>query len=202
MQASGAIQPRWRRADAGVSGSHLINGQDAFRHCVTRRSGICALTSRPDETVALAAAALKALLYRPAIIATPPLPLAGAVGLPQRNCSVRRLRWDSWTKNTARAAADAKTKPELTMRRGVPAIAAVLTACWRTSLSYREESIMNDDQVNAEELEQSRRRREAAENATDDGMPVVPEDKERDAEETQSITPKQWVRHTGNGRRN
>jgi hypothetical protein len=54
---------------------------------------------------------------------------------------------------------------------------------------------MNDDQVNAEELAESRRRREAAENATDDGMPVAPEDKERDAEGIQYRTPKQWVRH-------
>ena len=36
---------------------------------------------------------------------------------------------------------------------------------------------MIDDQVNAEELEESKRQREAAENATDDGMPVSRESK-------------------------
>jgi hypothetical protein len=54
---------------------------------------------------------------------------------------------------------------------------------------------MIDDQVNAEELAESRRQREAAENATDDGMPVAPENKTRDVEEIQYKTPKQWVRH-------
>jgi hypothetical protein len=57
------------------------------------------------------------------------------------------------------------------------------------------ECIMIDDQVNAEELAESRRRREAAENATDDGMPVAPENKTRDVEEIQYKTPKQWVRY-------
>ncbi|MFM0001364.1 MULTISPECIES: hypothetical protein [Paraburkholderia] len=61
---------------------------------------------------------------------------------------------------------------------------------------------MNDDQVNTEELEENRRRREAAENATDDGMPVVVEEKERDTESAQSVTTKRWIRHTGNARRN
>ena len=41
---------------------------------------------------------------------------------------------------------------------------------------------MIDDQVNAEELAESRKQREAAENATDDGVPVAPENKERDVE--------------------
>jgi hypothetical protein len=54
---------------------------------------------------------------------------------------------------------------------------------------------MIDDQVNAEELEESRRQREAAENATDDGMPVAPENKERVVEGIQYRAPKQWVRH-------
>jgi hypothetical protein len=51
-----------------------------------------------------------------------------------------------------------------------------------------------DDQVNAEELAESRRLREAAENATDDGMQVGQEDKERDAEGNQYGSQKQWVR--------
>jgi len=55
---------------------------------------------------------------------------------------------------------------------------------------------MIDDQVNAEELAENRRQREAAANATDDGMPVAREDKERDAAEgIRHRTPKQWVRH-------
>lgn len=53
---------------------------------------------------------------------------------------------------------------------------------------------MTDDQVNAEELTESRRLRKAAENATDDGMQVGPEDKERDAEGNQYGSQKQWVR--------
>ncbi|MFM0227384.1 hypothetical protein [Paraburkholderia dipogonis] len=61
---------------------------------------------------------------------------------------------------------------------------------------------MNDDQVNTEELEENRRRREAAENATDDGMPVLAEEKERDTESIQSVTIKRWIRHTGNARKN
>jgi hypothetical protein len=54
---------------------------------------------------------------------------------------------------------------------------------------------MIDDHVNAEELAERRRQREAAESATDDGMPVAPEVKERDVEGIQYRTPKQWVRH-------
>jgi len=44
-----------------------------------------------------------------------------------------------------------------------------------------QEWIMNDDQINAEELAESKRRREAMQNATDDGMPVAAEIEERDA---------------------
>jgi hypothetical protein len=54
---------------------------------------------------------------------------------------------------------------------------------------------MIDNQVNTEELAESRRQREAAENATDDGTPVAPENEARDVEEIQYKTPKQWVRH-------
>lgn len=54
---------------------------------------------------------------------------------------------------------------------------------------------MFDDQVNADELAESKRQREAAANATDDGMPVAPEDEKRVVEGTQYRGPKQWVRH-------
>ena len=54
---------------------------------------------------------------------------------------------------------------------------------------------MINDHVNAEELAESREQRKAAENATDDGMPVAPEHKARDVGEIQYRTPKQWVRH-------
>jgi hypothetical protein len=64
------------------------------------------------------------------------------------------------------------------------------------------ERIMIDDQVNLEELEESRRRREAAENATDDGMPVLPEDKERDPGLTQTVPATRWIRRIGDGRKN
>ncbi|MGF6782530.1 hypothetical protein P3T21_007771 [Paraburkholderia sp. GAS334] len=55
---------------------------------------------------------------------------------------------------------------------------------------------MIDDQVNAEELAESKNQREAAETATDDCMPVVPESKARDVEVIQYRTPKQWVKHS------
>ena len=54
---------------------------------------------------------------------------------------------------------------------------------------------MIDDQVNAEELADSRKQREAAANATDDGMPVAPEDEKRVVDGTQYRGPKQWIRH-------
>ncbi|MBT2792726.1 hypothetical protein [Paraburkholderia strydomiana] len=54
---------------------------------------------------------------------------------------------------------------------------------------------MIDDQANAEELAESRRQRKAAANATDDGMPVAPEDEKRVVDGTQYRGPKQWVRH-------
>lgn len=53
---------------------------------------------------------------------------------------------------------------------------------------------MIDGQVNAEERAESKKQREAAETATDDGMPVVPEVKARDVEVIQYRIPKQWVR--------
>jgi hypothetical protein len=61
---------------------------------------------------------------------------------------------------------------------------------------------MIDDQVNLEELEENRSRRDAAENATDDGMPVLPDDKERDPGLTQTVPSKRWIRRIGDGRRN
>ncbi|WP_460910800.1 hypothetical protein [Paraburkholderia jirisanensis] len=54
---------------------------------------------------------------------------------------------------------------------------------------------MNDDQVNAEELAESKRRREAMQRAADDGMPVAAEIEERDAVEISYRKPKQWIRH-------
>jgi hypothetical protein len=46
---------------------------------------------------------------------------------------------------------------------------------------------MIDDQVNAEELAESRQRRKSAENATDDGMPMPSEDN--------ASKPMKWVRY-------
>jgi len=54
---------------------------------------------------------------------------------------------------------------------------------------------MIDDQVNAEELAESRKQREAAQKATDDGMPVAPEDNAKDLGQIPYETPKQWIRH-------
>jgi hypothetical protein len=53
---------------------------------------------------------------------------------------------------------------------------------------------MIDDEVNAEELAENRKQREAAETATDDGMPVAPESKTGDVDEVEDIGPKQWVK--------
>jgi thiamine pyrophosphokinase len=57
-----------------------------------------------------------------------------------------------------------------------------------------QEWVMDDDQVNAEELAESKRRREAMQNATDDGMPFVAEIEERDAAEIAYRKPKQRIR--------
>jgi hypothetical protein len=54
---------------------------------------------------------------------------------------------------------------------------------------------MIDDPVNADKLAENRRQREAAASATDDGMPVAPEDEKQVVEGTQYRGPKQWVRH-------
>ncbi|MFM0136034.1 hypothetical protein [Caballeronia grimmiae] len=53
---------------------------------------------------------------------------------------------------------------------------------------------MIDDQVNAEELAESRKQRDAAADATDDGMPLAPEEEKRVADGSQCRGPKQWVR--------
>jgi hypothetical protein len=58
---------------------------------------------------------------------------------------------------------------------------------------------MIGDQVNAEELAENRRQREAAENATDDGMPVAPEHDAGDVGQIQYKTPKQRLRHARKG---
>jgi hypothetical protein len=52
-----------------------------------------------------------------------------------------------------------------------------------------------DDQVNANELAESKRQREAAENAKNDGIPVAPENHARDVGKIRYETPKRWVRH-------
>lgn len=54
---------------------------------------------------------------------------------------------------------------------------------------------MIDVQVNADELAESRKQREAAETATDDGMPVAPDMRAKDIDVTQDGTPKRWVKH-------
>ncbi|SDG21015.1 hypothetical protein [Paraburkholderia phenazinium] len=65
---------------------------------------------------------------------------------------------------------------------------------------------MIDDQVSAEELAESKKQREAAETATDDGMPVAPtpaaptpaapKSNTRGVGAIQYKTLKQWVKHS------
>lgn len=54
---------------------------------------------------------------------------------------------------------------------------------------------MIDAQVNAEELAESRRQRDATANAADYGMPVTPASESRAAEGSQYREPKQWIRY-------
>jgi len=54
---------------------------------------------------------------------------------------------------------------------------------------------MIDDQVNAEELAERKSQREAAQNATDDGMPITPALEAVDDEAGKYRTAKQWGRH-------
>jgi hypothetical protein len=55
---------------------------------------------------------------------------------------------------------------------------------------------MTDDQVKAEDLAERKKQRESAATATDDGMPVGPENKAGDVEGIQYITPKKWAKST------
>ncbi|MCC8396229.1 hypothetical protein LJ656_26930 [Paraburkholderia sp. MMS20-SJTR3] len=54
---------------------------------------------------------------------------------------------------------------------------------------------MIDDQVNVEELAESRRQRDAAANAVDDGMPVASARESRAAERSHYRVRKQWIRY-------
>jgi hypothetical protein len=54
---------------------------------------------------------------------------------------------------------------------------------------------MTDDQVKSEDLAERKKQRESAATATDDGMPVGPENR-GDVEAIQYITPKEWVKST------
>ncbi len=54
---------------------------------------------------------------------------------------------------------------------------------------------MIDDQVSEEEIAESRRQRQAAQNATDDGMPAAPEKSAAPVVQMQYRTPKHWVKH-------
>lgn len=83
------------------------------------------------------------------------------------------------------------TAYDVSRRPGYQGVANRLSANQYVS----QEWIMNDDQVNAEELAESRRRREALQRAADDGMPVAAEIEERDAVEIPYRKPKQWIRH-------
>jgi hypothetical protein len=78
------------------------------------------------------------------------------------------------------------------MCRFVSTIEAAGTEVANRSASPREHSMI-DDQMNAEEVEENRKQREAAENATDDAMPVAPESKKGGVDEVQDVIPKQWV---------
>lgn len=55
---------------------------------------------------------------------------------------------------------------------------------------------MIDDQVNAEELADSRKQREAAETSTDDGVPIATDMSAKESDVTLDSTPKRWVKHT------
>jgi hypothetical protein len=57
---------------------------------------------------------------------------------------------------------------------------------------------MNGDQLNTEELAEDKRQKEAAQNATDDGMPVAPtHESPDDAAAGNDGTLKQWIRRAG-----
>lgn len=54
---------------------------------------------------------------------------------------------------------------------------------------------MIDDQVNADELAESRKQREAAEAASEDGMPAAPDMRAKDVDVSEDGSPKRWVKH-------
>jgi hypothetical protein len=82
---------------------------------------------------------------------------------------------------------------ERMMCRFVSTIEAVEKEVAKRSASMREYGMI-DERMNAEEGAESRKLREAAENATDDGMPVAPESKAGDVDGVQDIAPKRWVK--------
>lgn len=55
---------------------------------------------------------------------------------------------------------------------------------------------MTDDLVNADDLAERKKQREALATATDDGMPVGLENKPGDVEAIQYRTPKKWAKST------
>jgi hypothetical protein len=63
----------------------------------------------------------------------------------------------------------------------------------KLSASAREYSMIGD-QMNVKKAAENREQREAAESATDDGMPVAPEGKVEDVGDVLDITPKRWVK--------
>lgn len=56
---------------------------------------------------------------------------------------------------------------------------------------------MNEDQLNTDDLAEHKRQNEAAQNATDDGMPVAPKREARDDAAGNDGTLKQWIRRAG-----
>jgi hypothetical protein len=56
---------------------------------------------------------------------------------------------------------------------------------------------MNDDQVSAEEIAESRRLRQAAQDATDDGMPSAPEAKALTAVQIRYKATRRWATRAG-----
>jgi hypothetical protein len=55
---------------------------------------------------------------------------------------------------------------------------------------------MTDALTNAEDLAERKKQRESAATATDDGMPVGPDNKAGHVEAIQCITPKKWAKST------
>jgi hypothetical protein len=99
----------------------------------------------------------------------------------------------SQMRDTRQLRGPLQLESERVMCRFVSTIEAARTEVANRSASPREYSMI-DDHMNAEEVAENRKQREAAENATDDGMPVAPESKVGDVDEVQDITLKQWVK--------